>query len=131
MTQASVYYFKLTVADSEALARFYGDVFGLKEVRRFDALATDDPHLELFLSTSAEGSSQQIALMHYVNRPAPTPGVASIAFMVDDVDAVVTAALAAGGTKTRAAETLEEHNVRYALIADPEGHGIEVIQTLT
>ena len=128
MAKTSVYYFKLVVADSEKLARFYGDVFGMKEVRRFDALATEDPHLELFLSADGKEDDFQIALMHYVNRPAPAPGEAAIALMVQDVDATVAAALAAGGTSTRAAETLEEHKFRYAMITDPEGHNLEVMQ---
>jgi lactoylglutathione lyase len=128
MSKTSLYYFKLTVRDSEALAVFYDNVFGLKEVRRFDALALDDPHLEIFLSAGEGGN--EIALLHYVNRPAPTPGEATIALMVEDVDSAVTAALAAGGTSVRAAETLEEHQFRYAVIADPEGHSIEVMQSM-
>lgn len=128
MGKASLYYFKLTVRDCESLARFYSDIFGMKETRRFDALDYEDPHLEIFLSTEDEGN--QIALLHYVNKPAPTPGEATIAFMVEDVDAVVAAALAAGGTSIRAAETLEAHQFRYAIIADPEGHCIEVMQSV-
>jgi lactoylglutathione lyase len=128
MSKASIYYFKLVVRDSVELARFYVDVFGMKEVQRYDALATDDPHLEVILSAGPGEGGGQISLMHYTNRPAPTPGEAAIAFAVEDVDAVVAAALAAGGASTRAAETLEEHQVRYAIIADPEGHSIEVMQ---
>jgi lactoylglutathione lyase len=120
MSKATIYYFKLVVRDSEALARFYNEVFGLIEVRRFDALAYDDPHLEIFLAAGPEEGANQIALLHYVNKPAPPPGEASIA---------VAAALAAGGTSVRAAQTLEEHNFRYAIIADPEGHSIEVMQS--
>jgi lactoylglutathione lyase len=130
VSKASLYYFKLVVRDSVELARFYCDVFGVREVRRYDALATDDPHLEIFLSAGPEEDAHQLALMHYVNRPAPTPGEAAIAFMVEDVDAVVAAAQAAGGASLRAAETLEEHKFRYAIIADPEGHNIEVMQNL-
>ena len=126
MSKISLYYFKLVVSNSETLAPFYDSVFGMKEIRRFDALETEDPHLEIFLSTG-EGENQ-IALIHYVNRPAPTPGEAAIAFMVKDVDAIVAAAVAAGGASVRAAETLEEHQFRYAIIADPEGHSIEVMQ---
>lgn len=129
MSKATIYYFKLVVRDSEELARFYNEVFGLIEVRRFDALAYDDPHLEIFLAAGPEEGANQIALLHYVNKPAPPPGEASIALMVDDVDAAVAAALAAGGTSVRAAQTLEEHNFRYAIIADPEGHSIEVMQS--
>ena len=128
MSKISLYYFKLMVGDPETLARFYGDAFGMNEVARFDGLATEDPHVEIFLSAGSKEGDQQLALMHYVNRPTPTPGEAAIAFMVDDVDTVVAAALAAGGTSIRAAETLEEHKFRYAIVADPEGHSIEVMQ---
>ena len=128
MGKTSIYYLKLVVENSEKLAPFYCDVFGMKEVRRFDALALEDPHLELFLSAGPKEDDNQIALVHYTNRPTPTPGEAAIAFMVEDVDATVAAALAAGGTSTRAAETMEEHKFRYAIIADPEGHAIEVMQ---
>ena len=128
MTKPSLYYFKIVAEDSEPLARFYCDVFGMKEIRRYDALATENPHLEIFLSAGSNEGGGQLALMHYVNSPAPTPGEAAIAFMVEDVDAVVAAALAGGGAITRAAETLEEHKLRYAMIADPDGHRIEVMQ---
>lgn len=128
MSKPYLYYFKLLVKDSVELSKFYCDVFGMKEVRRIDALGADEPHLEIFLSAGPEENGNQIALLHYVNKPAPTPGEASIAFMVEDVDAIVAAAQAAGGTSTRAAETLEEHKFRYAIIADPEGHSIEVMQ---
>ena len=126
MSKTSIYYFKMVVEDSEVLARFYDQVFGLKEVQRFDALAADDPHLEIIIS-AGEGEGR-ISLMHYTNKPAPARGEAAISFVVEDVDAVVAAAQAAGGTIVRAAETMEEHKVRYAIITDPEGHGIEVMQ---
>ena len=80
------------------------------------------------LSTGSNEHDRQIALMHYVNRLAPAPGEAAIALLVDDVDATVAAALAAGGRSTRAAVTLEEHKFRYAMIVDPEGHALEVMQ---
>lgn len=128
MSKISLYYFKLMVGDAETLVRFYSDAFGMKEVGRFDGLETEEPHIEIFLKAEGGESDQQLALMHYVNRPTPTPGEAAIAFMVDDVDAVVAAALAAGGSIARAAETLEEHKFRYAIVADPEGHKVEVMQ---
>lgn len=130
MSKVSLFYFKLMVSDPETLVRFYGDAFGMVEVARFDGLETEDPHIEVFLKVGSAKGDQQLALMHYVNRPAPTPGEAAIAFMVDDVDTVVAAALAAGGTSIRATETLEEHKFRYAIVADPDGHSIEVMQSV-
>ena len=91
MSKASLSHFKLTVEDSVKLARFYRDVFGMKEVERFDALDADDPHLEIHLSAGREEDDNKIALVHYSNRPAPTPGEATIGFIVEDVDAVVAA----------------------------------------
>jgi len=128
MSKTSIYYFKLVVRDSESLARFYDDVFGMREVQRFDALAYDDPHLEIILS--ADEANGRLSLMHYTNKPAPTPGEAAISFVVEDVDAAVAAAQAAGGASIKRAETLEGHKVRYAIIADPEGHSIELMQFL-
>jgi catechol 2,3-dioxygenase-like lactoylglutathione lyase family enzyme len=128
MSKTSICYLRLVVGDPEALARFYCDVFGMEVVRRFDALAADDPHLEIFLSAGGKEGDHQFALMHYLNRPTPKPGEVEIAFMVEDLDAVVAAAEAAGGVKTKAAETLEDHKIRYAVIADPEGHSIDVMQ---
>ncbi len=128
MSKVSLYYFKIMVRDADALAPFYMDVFKMKQSGRYDGLQTDDPHLEIFLNSETESGTQQLALMHYVNKPTPTPGEAAVSFMVDDVDAIVSAALAAGGAIKRAAETLEEHKFRYAIVTDPEGHSIEIMQ---
>lgn len=128
MSKISLYYFKIMVKGADRLSNFYCDVLGMKEVRRYDALNSDDPHLEIFLSAGPTENDNQIVLTYYVNRPTPTPGEAAIAFMVEDVDTVVAAVLAAGGTSVRTAETLEEHKFRYAIVADPEGHSIEIMQ---
>jgi lactoylglutathione lyase len=125
MNNTSLYYVKLIVGDPEALAPFYCDVFGMKEVRRIHKPEHIRPHLEIFLSS---GDREQLVLMKYFNKPAPTPGEVRVALVVSNVDAVVAAALAGGGTVVLPAETLAEHNFRWATIADPEGHTIEVMQ---
>jgi predicted enzyme related to lactoylglutathione lyase len=125
MSGTSLYYVKLLVADPEALARFYWDVFGMKEIRRIFQPEHVRPHLEIFLSA---GEAEQLCLMQYLNKPAPTPGEVRVALTVKDVDAVVAAAQAGGGSIILPAETLKDHNFRWATIADPEGHAIEVMQ---
>ena len=100
MGNTSLYYVKLMVGDAEALAPFYCDVFEMKEIRRIYKPEHIRPHLEIYLSA---GPTEQLCLMEYINRPAPQPGEAMIAFTVENVDAVVAAALAAGGASTRAA----------------------------
>jgi lactoylglutathione lyase len=121
----SLFYVKLIVGDPESLASFYSAVFGMKEIRRIDQPAHIRPHLEIFLSS---GETEQLVLMKYFDRPTPQPGEVRVALVVKDVDAVVAAAQAAGGNILLPAETLEQHNFRWATIADPEGHTIEVMQ---
>jgi lactoylglutathione lyase len=125
MSETSLYYVKLMVGDAEALAPFYRDVFGMREIRRIFQPEHVRPHLEIYLSA---GSTEQLCLMEYINKPAPQPGEVRIAFTVKNVDAAVSAAQAGGGSIVLPAETLEAHNFRWATIADPEGHTIEVMQ---
>ena len=125
MSNTSLYYVKLMVGDAEALAPFYRDVFGMKEIRRIHQPEHVRPHLEIYLSAA---QTEQLCLMEYINKPAPRPGEARVAFTVENVDAAVSAALAGGGSIILPAETLEQHNFRWATIADPEGHTLELMQ---
>lgn len=130
MINTTLHYVKLMVGDPDALARFYSGVFGMQEVRRIYEPEHIRPHLEVFLSAGPGDNKTQIALMKYLNMPAPTPGEAIIALMVKDVDAAVAAAEAAGGVTVLPAETLEQYdNFRWAIITDPEGHRIEIMQS--
>jgi len=128
MSGTSLYYVKLYVGDPEALAPFYCAVLGMKEVRRIYEPDHVRPHLEIYLSPGPTDNDNQIVLMRYLNRPPATPGEASIALKVENVDSAVAAALAAGGATIHPAETLEQYNFRWATIADPEGHTLELMQ---
>lgn len=130
MTATSFFYVKILVHDAVALGRFYCDVLGLKEVRRYDKPEGENPLMEIFLSAGPEEGGSQLVLMQYLNRPVPAPGEAALAFMVDDVDTTTAAVDAAGGAITMPPETLEEYNFRIATITDPEGHSVELMQFL-
>lgn len=125
MKKTTLYYVKLMVGDPEMLARFYGDMLGMKEIRRIYQPEHVRPHLEIYLSA---GETDQLVLMTYLNQPAPTPGEARVAFTVPNVDTAVAAALAGGGKIILAAETQEQYDFRWATITDPEGHMIELMQ---
>lgn len=125
MSTTSLYYVKLMVGDAEALAPFYRAVFGMKEIRRIYEPEHIRPHLEIYMSA---GSTEQLCLMQYMTLPTPQPGEVRVAFTVKNVDAAVAAALAGGGSIILPAETLAEHNFRWATIADPEGHTLELMQ---
>ena len=113
MSETSLYYVKLMVGDAEALAPFYQEVFGMKETRRIHKPEHVRPHLEIYLSAS---SAEQLCLMEYINKPAPQPGEVRVAFTVGNVDTVVAASQARGGGIILPAQSIEEHNFRWATI---------------
>ncbi len=125
MTKTALYYVKLIVDDAEALAPFYREVLGMKEIRRIHEPEHARPHLEIYLSA---GDSEQICLMEYIGRPTPPPGEVRVAFSVGSVDEAVAASQALGGGIILPAETLQQYNFRWATISDPEGHAIELMQ---
>ena len=125
MATPSLYYVRLIVGDPEKLAPFYSDVLGLKETHRVYEPEHVRPHFEIFMSSEDQN---QLILMKYLNQPTPVPGEARVAFLVENVDAAVAAAQAGGGTVVLPAETLEKYNFRWATVADPEGHTLEVMQ---
>ena len=60
--------------------------------------------------------------------PRPTyPGEAWLTFSDVDVDATCATCVAQGGSVVRAGQDRPEHGVRAAVIADPEGHHIELV----
>lgn len=121
---------KLVVADVEASERFYL-ALGLKLASR--NLGGEDVvrQQQSWLSATGDMASHVLILSRFVELPAPVrpayPGEIWTCFRVSDVDATVAAALAAGGTCLRAGEDRPEHGVRAAVIADIEGHHIELV----
>lgn len=84
--------------------------------------------MEIFLAAGTEEGANQLVLMQYLNEPVPTPGEATLAFMVEDVDAAASAVVNAGGKVIMPPETMEEYSFRVATITDPEGHTVEIMQ---
>lgn len=125
MSKTSLYYVKLIVNDAEALAPFYREVLGMKEIRRIYEPDHVRPHLEIYLSS---GDNEQLCLMQYIGRPTPAPGEVRVAFLVRSVDDAVATSQAMGGGIILPADTIAQHNFRWATISDPEGHAIELMQ---
>jgi predicted enzyme related to lactoylglutathione lyase len=123
-------YTKIMVNDAASLERFYVDVLGLGHVRRIDEGAGEHAFIEIFLSAGKQQGGAQLVLMQYLNRPAPTPGEALLAFMVDDLHATVAAVQGADGGVTVPAFDIDAHHLRMAYVTDPEGHTLELMQFL-
>lgn len=117
------------VDDLDLATRFYGAAFGLTVGRRFG-----DAGVELL------GSSAPIYLLARGAGTAPAPGAdrsrdyarhwtpVHLDFVVDDVDAAVARAVAAGALLERPVTTSAWG--RLAVMADPFGHGFCFVQFL-
>lgn len=121
---------KLVVRDVDAAERFY-TALGLRLVSRNLGGEDEVRQQQSWLSVSGDMASHVLILTRFTELPPPPapayPGEIWLAFQVADVDAVVALANAQGGSTARAGEDRPEHQVRAAVVRDPEGHLIELV----
>jgi len=124
---------KLVVGDIAPCEAFYV-AMGLKVVSRNEGGELEVHQEQCWLSASGDMTSHVLILSRFVELPKPArpvfPGEAWLTFSDVDVDATCAAAEANGGSVVRAGEDRPEHGVRAAIIADPEGHHIELVGPL-
>ena len=125
-------YTKIVVADIEASEAFYGSALGMTTVMRGTMGETDWAHEECVMTTTGEMSIPMLQLIRYHDKPVPAPTGVWLGFNVTDLDAVIEKVRAAGGSVLMAPKLIEEHNLILiaAVVADPEGHMIELIEML-
>lgn len=122
---------KLIVSDVDELFGFYHHVFGLVERARVRQGEGELQLDEIILSAPGDGySTPTLVIQRFPNRPVPPPGEATLGFVVDDADATVEAALAAGGSVVRPAHPQPQHGVKVAFVKDSDGHLIEIVEML-
>jgi predicted enzyme related to lactoylglutathione lyase len=118
----------IDVDDLDAAARFYVDAFGLRAGRRFEGavelLGAAAPIYLLHKAAGTRANSASPQLRDYARHWTPV----HLDFVVADIDAAVARAVAAGAT-------LESPATRHAwgmlaMLADPFGHGICLVQFL-
>jgi predicted enzyme related to lactoylglutathione lyase len=120
---------KLVVADLDACAAFYTDVFGMKEQRRVhDEIAGRAIDEILFESTAPGGST--FVLLRFADAAEPSSDGVILGFVTDEIDALFARAVEAGGSIVEDVHDAPEHGVRVGFLADVEGHLIEVVQLL-
>jgi lactoylglutathione lyase len=121
---------KLVVRDVVAAERFYLTV-GLKLVNRNLGGEQEVRQQQSWLSASGDASTHLLILSQFLELPPPPapiyPGEVWLAFNVADVEAIVQAAVGAGGNVVRAGQDRPEHGVCAAVVSDPEGHLIEIV----
>jgi catechol 2,3-dioxygenase-like lactoylglutathione lyase family enzyme len=132
---------KRIVADVEAAERFYA-AMGLKTFARMEGGEGDERthQVQIYMSLTGDGSfagggSHQLILCRFPAYPPPPksvyPGEAWLCFNVADVEAACRTAEQFGGSVFRGGEDRPEHGVRAAIIADVDGHFIEIVGPMT
>ena len=117
---------KLAVADLERAARFYHDVFGMKQVQRIQAEIAGNAIEEIILG--ADGGAGLI-LLHWVGRNAPDVGAVILGFTTSDASVVFDRAVAAGGrVHEPVRRSPKPAGSRSASSKDPEGHLLEIVE---
>ncbi|MBM4524908.1 VOC family protein [Rhodococcus hoagii] len=130
MTNATRFAFtKVFVTDLDAQASFYKSVFELSEKARIVGRVGADAVEEVLLTTG-RGDDSTLGLWCYRDRPAPAPGEATLGFDVRDAHETIRRVEHAGGAVVESVKGIPEHGVLVGFVADPEGHLIEVVQTL-
>ncbi len=114
-------------AQMASTAAFYEQAFNLKEVNRFGG---DEP-VEIMLNfgetvdaAKASTAAQVVLLVRDEGQPEDT--VAHFIFTVDDIDASVAQAVAAGATVERPATVLGG-GASMAILVDPVGNRVELL----
>lgn len=121
---------KVVVRDVDAAERFY-QAIGLQLVSRNTGGEAEVRQKQAWLSVTGDSGAHMLILSQFLEVPAPAPPAYPrefwLAFNVADVDAVCGAVKEGGGSVLRAGEDRPEHGVRAAVVADPEGHIIEIV----
>ena len=121
---------KTFVHDLEAMATFYEDVFGLVRFGTHQDEMLGRKIEEVMYQASYPGGPA-LTLIKYVDSTGPIAGEAVQGFMSDDLEALVERALAHGGSVPDPIRIIPAYNIKVVFVLDPEGHIIEVIQTVS
>lgn len=115
---------KLRVRDLDVAIAFYEAAFGYAlRSRRPGPAASEIAFLRL------PGEESEIQLARYPGEEAFTvpERLLHLAYRVEDLDAVMASAIAAGATLTAAPYTLPSGS-RVAFLKDPDGYDLELVQ---
>lgn len=120
---------KVFVTDLDAQASFYKSVFDLTEKARI-VVGEGADAIEEVLLTTGRGDDSTLGLWRYRNRATPVPGEATVGFDVCDAHETIRRVEGAGGAVVEPVQGMPEHGVLVGFVTDPEGHLIEIVQSL-
>lgn len=121
MIETAPAFYKIFVDDLEQSIEFYGACLGFTEQRRIDAGKFD----EIILAPSKQGAS--LVLCRWKDGRAIDQGGAQgpTGYFVSDVDEIVDRMTKRGATPVLG--PVDYSGMRIAVLADPDGHQIELL----
>jgi predicted enzyme related to lactoylglutathione lyase len=122
---------KLVVHDLEAMAAFYGEVYGLHAVHRVTGESISGEEIdEIMMSPDPKAQWSSLVLLKYLGRKPSPNGEVILGFTTDDLPALLERVTKAGGGITAPMKDLPHLGVRVAFATDPEGHLAELVQVV-
>jgi catechol 2,3-dioxygenase-like lactoylglutathione lyase family enzyme len=122
--------FKLVVGNLDTAEHFY-TALGFKIISRNTGGEAEVAQEQSWLSETGDMGSCMLILSRFLESPPPPrpvyPGESWLEFMVENVDATLALVEQTGGSILRAGQDRPEYGVRAAVVADPEGHIIEIV----
>ena len=118
-------FFKLNVPEMDKALAFYRDAFGFAVTMSFD----ESEFLEHVMALPGQETGPNLLLVEYKDGRDVTVGPGGhgpAGFMTDDIDASFDRAVTAGAVVL--APIFETDGVRIAMLSDPWGHEIELVQ---
>ncbi len=117
--------FGINVDDLDRSVEFYTTVLGLEEKTKIDL-----GELHEVLVGGADDRHSILLVKHADRSDVPTPGTGfeKIVLVTGDVDALHERVVASGGTSVKAPWLIEKMKIRVALVRDPDGYLIELLE---
>jgi lactoylglutathione lyase len=127
MSGATFGFTKLVVGDLEKSASFYTSVCGVVEQARVNDVLDGRKISEILFNPGTPGGPTFV-LFSFLDTPNPASSEVILGFMTADLDVFLDRARAAGGSVVEVLGDRPELGVKVAVVKDPEGHLIEVVQ---
>ena len=123
-TSLRLSFFKLNTANMDAALEFYRNAFGFSVIMTFD----ERDFLEHILALPEQESGPNLLLVQYKDGRdvTPGPGHGPVGFNTSDINAVFDRAISNGAKCL--IPIFETGGVKVAILADPDGHEIELVQ---
>jgi len=112
---------KIICRDEEAMATYYGAVYGLHSVQRVEGISDGEPFREVIMAPEGDPAKGTIVMFNFTERAAPRDQQAIFGFSVDDLEALALRIEDNGGKLVGPIREMPEHGIKVVFSTDPEG----------